>query len=43
MAIGLNFMKEMKHDKAEKFLTEAVALDQDNGDAFGYLLMYKKR
>ena len=42
MQIGINFALEKKHEKARKFLEQAVTLDKDNGDAWAAYLGFEK-
>jgi len=41
LEIGKIFWEERRHQKARKFLNQAVNLDKDNGDAWAYLLKFE--
>jgi len=36
------FWQEKKIEKARKFLKQAVSLDKDNGDTWGYLALFEQ-
>jgi Tfp pilus assembly protein PilF len=42
MEIAKVFWQEKKFEKARKFFKQAVVLDKDNGDTWGFLALFEQ-